>query len=309
LKEKTQEKLTAAYFAVSAANLIFISFTSNLWRALDRADPFQGTLIPHKLVDPLWDATSDPALAFIIRSAIVIAVGSIIPGTLVILVGLLMTGLVLAVGLGAVVEVGVFLVWLAKLSPTGAALVLGGVGTPLWWLLFRKYREQTLRVIDYIIAILMWVRHPQLRHNLLRIAQRGKTIMDEKESELRDQAVRIAEVLGLSLNHVPTQLADYDGFFQEARKRVQMRSLERTRERGLALLKQATAFHTELLALKRTQAQLGRLDKENVVKDLELDEQEYALRAKIEQHKKTIDEINNPPPPPSTDDVDAGDIH
>ncbi|WP_331959577.1 hypothetical protein [Candidatus Binatus sp.] len=118
---------------------------------------------------------------------------------------------------------------------------------------------------------------------------------DDQERSLHNQVVKVAEVLGIG--GVPAQLEDYDGWFQEARKRVQMRSLRRTRKEALALLEQATAAHRELLALRRTQAELGRLDKENLVKDLELEKQQHGLILDIEKHKKALRELNEPPSP------------
>ena len=241
---------------------------------------------------PLWNITSAPFFYWFFPMVNVLFIAALLPGMACIFIFFLALGLV---------------VNLAEVSPGAAGILVITIS----WLLFRKYREQLSRAIDHIAAVLTWIRHPQLRQNLRKIAQQGKILMDEKEDELRNQAVRIAEVLGLSQSQVPTQLADYDGFFQEARKRVQMRSLERTRERELVLLRQATSFYTEIVNLKRAQGAVARVDKENLAEDLQLDVKIKKLKQELNQEEEEPLSQQDPPsgdpsPPTSAGSIPAG---
>ena len=135
--------------------------------------------------------------------------------------------------------------------------------------------------------------------------------MDEKEDELRNQAVRIAEVLGLSQSQVPTQLDGYEGFFQEARKRIQMRSRGRTLKESVALIEQLTTAFTRAASLKRAQGALGRVAKENLVEDLQLDVKLKKLKQELNQEEEEPLSHQDPPsgdpsPPTSAGSIPAG---
>lgn len=226
--------------------------------------------VVHKFFTPLWHATNDPVLAFLLRTVNVLLIAAIIPG----MVSTFIFFFILACGVNILIAGIRLTVSLAELSPMGALLVFGTVGFPLWWLLFRKYWEKTQHALDLILAVLMWIRHPQIRNSLRKIAQGGKTIMDNKELELHNYAVRLADVLGMSQSLVPTQLEGYDGYFREARKRIQIGSLLRTRDKELLLLNQAIAFFDKIHALKLAQGGVTLVD-------LEMEEKVAGLRARI----------------------------
>ncbi len=264
-------------------------------------------------INRLWDASSDPVFALFIRAVIVIVALALIPGFTI--VTLAFAFLALAVGL----LIGAFqlLFQLATLSLGGFLLVFVVMTGLVRWL--RKKHPEDVAVLvgifhwilDGIVAAYLKVRRAVEYgigdDDIVPISPARRTaIMDDEERGLQTQVAKIATML--SIGHVPGQLEEYGGWLQEAFKRVQMRSRQRTNSEALVLLQQANAAYTELLKLRRAQGELGRLAKENRVKDLELDAQETDLRLRIRQSKKAIKELNKPPSPTPTHDVDAGDV-
>jgi hypothetical protein len=112
----------------------------------------------------------------------------------------------------------------------------------------------------------------------------------------------------MNQNQLPVTLEGYSGFFQEARKRVQMASLERTRERALSLLRQAVTFHTELLSLRRAQGALDRVNKENLAEDLQLDVKIEKLKRELDQEEEDPLSQQNPPSGVPTSPTSYGSI-
>jgi hypothetical protein len=113
-----------------------------------------------------------------------------------------------------------------------------------------------------------------------------------EEIALQNQVVRLAREVDLKF--VPHSFNEYDGFFREVGKRLQIGQIEKTNRGLLALMQQTTAAFNELRSLRLAQEALGHLGKESRVKSLELDEQEHALRAKIAQHKAAIRDLTDP---------------
>jgi hypothetical protein len=118
-----------------------------------------------------------------------------------------------------------------------------------------------------------------------------------QRARIQKLAATLANMLGLSEDKVPTRLEGYDGFLEEIRKRFQMGSLYRTHKKALALLEQVTAGHVQLLTLRRTQGDLGRIEEENEVKDLALEDQKFGHLETIAEKKKRIRELTDPAPP------------
>jgi hypothetical protein len=100
-------------------------------------------------VRPLWNASSDPVLAFLIRLVVVIVGVALIPGMIAAMIAFVVLVAALAVLLGAFD----LLFYLAALSPVGAILVFGSLAFFFWWLLFRVWPEQTYRALDFIVAV------------------------------------------------------------------------------------------------------------------------------------------------------------
>jgi hypothetical protein len=250
-------------------------------------------------VRPLWNAVDDPVIAFLIRAVIVIVGIALFPGVISILITFAILILACAVFLMAIY----LLVLLASVSVGGAVVVFGSIIALTWWLLW-AYREEAKQIIEYFHPLLdlaaaayVWAVRPEefdtSEYDVINYERGTKMDMpDDSTRGLRSQMTKLAEVL--DLGQVPMQLEDYDGWIQEAVKRVQMRSLRRTREEALALLQQARIAVGEMLQLKRAQAELGRLPKEHSVKDLELDEQRLALELKIAQHQLAIKRLSDP---------------
>jgi hypothetical protein len=262
------------------------------------------TTIVDKFFRPLWNLTDEAVFSFLLRTVNVLFISVIFPGMIIAFLLLLAFSIAFNISV-AVIQ---FLTWIVRLGPAGAVAVFGGLGLSLAWLAYHKYRdyrEHALRAMELIISAFLWLTDPQHRKKL---SQEKKRIMDDKakEDELREQASKLAEVVGMNQSQLPVTLEGYSGFFQEARKRVQMRSHQRTQQEVLILLDQAIAFHTGLLTLRRAQGALDRVRKENVVEDLKLDEQELAVQVRIKKLRRELDEEGEDPKPksPIKDDED-----
>lgn len=311
----------------------YCGFTTVLWLVFfglgvwAQRDPHHPKILDAKnvgeLLAPIWPPTSDPILNVICG---VLGVGLVLllaPG--LIWSGVVLAALSLALLLGTVVIGGIVLGLgaLASASPTGAVLVVGLLLSLLsWavWTFWKKYRLQLARALDLLLyglreAWLFVQRGGRARDSLTegptdharkefmmpgndktsRDADTGAREEAERDARaFRAEVTRAADAIG-GLPVVPDQLGDYEGWFKEAWKRVQLRSLSRTREEQLKLLDQLTQAYEKRVAFERAKGKFDRVSKEQKVEGrkldvegLKLDEEELALKRKIKAHEDAL---------------------
>lgn len=242
-----------------------------------------------------WSPTGDEVLNLLIDAGIVVLVVAVVGGMIgagLAIIYALLWSLVVLIPLSILMTL-----WSA--SPTGAVLATALVAWGVWYLLFRMYRERTLRAAELVLYALgeTWRffaggdlkgSRPKNRPgdgiwedamaDHKKRAREASEATREQERVVAEKASEVARATGVA---VPHGFNEYSGFFQEVRKRVQTRSLQRTRTEVLRLLEQAVEANEKLLALRRAEAAIMRLPKESNVKELELDAQERELQLKI----------------------------
>lgn len=80
-----------------------------------------------------------------------------------------------------------------------------------------------------------------------------------EEERLREQMLSLTN-MNPSLPAVPTVSTGYRGWIQEVKKRIELRSVHRTREEELKLIQQINVFWEEILRHKKTITALERID-------------------------------------------------
>jgi hypothetical protein len=206
-------------------------------------------------------------------------------------------------GAGACIigEIGFLAYELAFLSPTIGVLAIF-VPVVVVWRLLKSDRPLLHRSIDLIffripefwteifldfvnvtaVPDMYWVLKHWKDTNSIGKAITMNQLVEERS--LRESAARVAELVGI--HGVPTFLEDYEGWFDEVLRRIQIRSQQKSRNEALVLLDQATAAYTKLVALKRTQGELERVPLED-----EVAREELLLkleRARAERHGKVL---------------------
>jgi hypothetical protein len=305
-------------------------------------------------IDPLWNATDDPVLLFLIRTFVVVFAIALIPGMILVAFWVLL--LVLTVS--ALAGLAYFLGLAALSGPTGAIIVFGSVGTLIWYLLLHRYRKITDRfaelVVEFVVSFFGEEPNPMNRltsiertlsprqsflaclflavaalvgagyssqghffistsfllvallcsYGVVVSIRELSGIGDPQERKLHNQMAKLAQALDLP--SIPHSFNQYDGFFEEIRKRAVLNSTAKTNQKVIALMHQTTTAYNEMVELKRAEAALKRLPKEYIVKDLQIEKEEVALRKEIAEHRRAIKQIiENPnalPPAPLPDD-------
>jgi hypothetical protein len=208
-------------------------------------------------------------------------------------------------------------VYFAPISPTAGVLALLAFAWVFWgFLRVRQVRKCTrfifLFVPEFWAEVLLsfvnvktmpgldWATDHYWTDDLSDSGGREiamRTLVEERS--LREPAARVAALVGI--NGVPAFLEDYEGWFGEVRRRIQMRSLQKSRGEALALLDQANLAYAKLVALKRTQGELLRLPLEDEVarEDLSLKlerarAERHGEELKGKQHKAAIRTLETP---------------
>ncbi len=203
----------------------------------------------------------------------------------------------------------------APVSPT-AGILLPLIPAASAWCISRKNRRKIVSKSLHFVFFLfpeIWAETllgfiniqtvPDLGAHLSRFWKRragdvGGMLMERRliasDLSLREPAARVAALVGI--NGVPTFLEDYDGWFGEVRRRIQMRSFaEVSRNEASLLLDQAVQAYAKLVALKRSQGELellpleGEVAREELLLKLERARAErHGEEFKGEQHKAAI---------------------
>jgi hypothetical protein len=275
--QKLKEPVNA-YFAISLVNAIFFLYDPNRYFA------FMG-----RQLAPLWYAAPDPMSIYPIRLLIILTAIIFLPGTIWATVILLLIALLAALLLLPVAMV--------VQQPNGSSVILALGGLSLFWIVLHKFGGNLRSILDAILLSLF--TGPRLRQRRKPSPTEQARIM-KKNNPIDDQDIEIQTFMkktsrDLNMGHLPGSFEQYDGWFQEAIKRAQMREYVKTQDVRSALLGKLTAMHTELLTLRRAQGDLGRMDEENVMKGLELEERQEELRLKIARHKQAMKDLANPP--------------
>lgn len=244
----------------------------------------------------LWSPTNDPVLNVLIDLGLVALVVALVLGMVLVMFYGLLAAVFLLLAYGVVS--GLFTV--AAASPTGAVMVAAAVSTAAWWLLFRRWRKQTLRTLDAIGYALWRAGHPAAWLVWRRAAREERTMANsakekapgDKEEAVAEAALRGAATAAaraappeLPLEPLPRELTEYGSWLEQARKRFEYRSLQHTNAEWLTILDQVAQYYEKYLKIRRLRGERERVEQEERVKGLELDARGEAVNIKLEDLK------------------------
>lgn len=129
-------------------------------------------------------------------------------------------------------------------------------------------------------------------------ASRGEVVsMDD--SAFEQQLTGLVKAYPELLPSVPASSFEYDNWFQEVLKRVQLRSMSRTHAEGLVLLKQIGECHQEWLKITRARKalfqELGKDKKLANLEELEYEHKQAKLQLEIAKIQAEMANLKNPP--------------
>lgn len=257
--------IVAGYFTIAILN------STGVIRIPPEKDNFGG------IFGPLWMWTDDPVLRGILMVVFFAIFLFLLPGLLVVGVYLAIAVLVVSVGggiIGALIAIYYLTIVLPlwSMSPTGKVLaVILGVGVPAFVIraVVRAYGEQCVTwFTELAVKIFFFIKW---KPRAVAVVESGTgplestggtlTMPDIKaeEERLREQMLSLTN-MNPSLPAVPTVSTGYRGWIQEVKKRIELRSVHRTREEELKLIQQINVFWEEILRHKKTITALERID-------------------------------------------------
>jgi hypothetical protein len=283
-------------------------------------DNFEG------LFGPLWMWTDDPVL----RGILMLIFGAIfvflLPGLLVVgvYVVIVVLALTFVVGIGGfLIAIFGLIVWqLWSASATGKVLaVIIGVGVPVFVIkvVVKKYGERCVTWLTELVVKIFFIKRKMRPTDTIgqgtdtfQSGERALAMPDIKDEEekLRQQMFSLTH-MNPNLPTVPTVSTGYRGWIQEVKKRIELRSVYRTREEELKLIQQINVFWEEILRHKKTITALERIDIEKaraaklepVRDDAEIAEAELRATKARDQRERILEAAerrkNPPPSPPS----------
>ncbi len=149
---------------------------------------------------------------------------------------------------------------------------------------------------------------------MARKERQKRGMLTAATEQIRQEIVRF-QTENSYLPAVPVNLqADYDGWFEEALKRIQLRSVHRTREEQLKLARQADELGRIYHSIVETQQNVqetilagakrqGELRDDIDLRPLEKKKRQLQLQYDIADLKTKLHAIKNPAPPPPLQDA------
>jgi len=157
-----------------------------------------------------------------------------------------------------------------------------------------------------ITGLVLWsvAARRQRRDRKVIVMSPESEALDRQYLELRVRLIEFSRQIG-GLPALPDRPIDYEGWLQDVKKRIEMRSERRTLSEHVETVKRFNDLHAEWLRLAQLRYELGRVGARGAVEDakIQLELKQIAVEnAKLDQQLRELTSPKPPPPAPPTDE-------